>query len=406
VAFNGDRPRIYVDGQFDAAFPLVPPGAPEKRGGLNLGVGVDPAQLLRAATPGNWHNAIRDFAAHCVGAGLPDWIIVEAARQVLDNPGDASDVIDLIRGARKKFDIPNPAAEQAESAPLRAFGLTSFIGLDLPERKTIFGPWLPEQGLAMAFSETGMGKTYFALNVAYAVATAGTYLGWQATERHKVLYLDGEMPARTMQDRSKAIAGSEPPEDLNAWFEVITPDLQEGVMPDLSTTEGQARIEPHLPGVKLVVIDHHSAFCRTGIENDAESWLPMQAWILSLRRRGISVLLIHHAGKGGMQRGTSRREDVLDTVIQLKRPKDYEPEDGARFEVHFTKHRGFAGDDAAPIEAKLITDGLGRARWEVSNMGDKLTEEIRELNSEGLSLREIAKRLGITKGKVERRLRT
>ncbi len=42
-----------------------------------------------------------------------------------------------------------------------------------------------------------------------------------------------------------------------------------------------------------------------------------------------------------MQRGTSRREDVLDTVIQLKRPKDYEPEDGGRFEVHFTKHCGF-----------------------------------------------------------------
>ncbi len=176
-------------------------------------------------------------------------------------------------------------------------------------------------------------------------------------------------------------------------------------MPDLSTTEGQARIEPHLVDVKLVVVDHISAFCRTGVENEAESWLPMQAWILGLRRRGISVLLIHHAGKGGMQRGTSRREDVLDTTIQLKRPKDYEPEDGARFEVHFTKHRGFTGDDAAPIEAKLMTDGLGRARWEVINLGDKLTDEIRELNAEGLSVREISKRLGITKGKVEWRLK-
>ena len=131
----------------------------------------------------------------------------------------------------------------------------------------------------------------------------------------------------------------------------------------------------------------------------------MTSCYLGLRRRGISVLLIHHAGKGGMQRGTSRREDVLDTTIQLKRPKDYEPEDGARFEVHFTKHRGFTGEDAAPIEAKLTTDGLGRARWEVINLGDKLTEEIRELNAEGLSLREIAKRLGVTKGKVERRLK-
>jgi putative DNA primase/helicase len=106
-----------------------------------------------------------------------------------------------------------------------------------------------------------------------------------------------------------------------------------------------------------------------------------------------------------LQRGTSRREDVLDTVIQLKRPKDYEPEDGARFEVHFTKHRGFTGEDAAPIDAKLTTDGLGRARWEVSNLGDKIASDIRDLKAEGLSIREIATRLGISKGKVERRLK-
>ena len=60
----------------------------------------------------------------------------------MDNPSNASDVVELIRGARKKFDIPNPATEQAESAPLRAFGLQSFIKLDLPERKMLFGPWL------------------------------------------------------------------------------------------------------------------------------------------------------------------------------------------------------------------------------------------------------------------------
>ena len=131
----------------------------------------------------------------------------------------------------------------------------------------------------------------------------------------------------------------------------------------------------------------------------------MQSWLLDLRRRGLSVLLIHHAGKTGVQRGTSRREDVLDTVIALKRPKDYEPEDGARFEIHFTKHRGFAGEDAAPIEAKLDTDGLGRAHWEVVDLGDKQAAEIRELKDDGLSIREIAVRLGISKGKVERRLK-
>ena len=41
---------------------------------------------------------------------------------------------------------------------------------------------------------------------------------------------------------------------------------------------------------------------------------PMQQWLLRLRRRGVSVLVVHHAGKNGDQRGISKREDLLDTA--------------------------------------------------------------------------------------------
>jgi putative DNA primase/helicase len=60
-----------------------------------------------------------------------------------------------------------------------------------------------------------------------------------------------------------------------------------------------------------------------------------------------------HAGKGGAQRGTSKREDVLDTVIVLRHPDDYSPSDGARFEVHLDKARGVYGEQAQPFEAQL-----------------------------------------------------
>ena len=101
-----------------------------------------------------------------------------------------------------------------------------------------------------------------------------------------------------------------------------------------------------MAGVELAVIDNLSTLCRSGIENEAESWLPIQEWLLGLRRRGMSAMIVHHAGKRGLQRGTSRREDVLDTTIAMRRPKDYEPSEGCRFEVHFEKSRGFTGDDA------------------------------------------------------------
>jgi Protein of unknown function (DUF3489) len=71
-----------------------------------------------------------------------------------------------------------------------------------------------------------------------------------------------------------------------------------------------------------------------------------------LRRRGISVLIVHHAGKGGQQRGTTRREDVLDTSISLRHPADYSPVEGARFEIHLEKARGVRGRESVRGEVR------------------------------------------------------
>ena len=101
----------------------------------------------------------------------------------------------------------------------------------------------------------------------------------------------------------------------------------------------------------------------TGSEIASDAWVPMQNWLLQLRRQGVAVLLIHHAGTNGRQRGTSRREDALDTVIALRRPDDYSPEQGARFEVHFEKLRNRAeGAGAIPFEARVENVGNG-IRW-------------------------------------------
>lgn len=397
--------RSYMNGQVRQAFPPQqgrvnkPEHVTNK---LDLGLGVDPVAMLRAAEPGNWHNAVRSFTAHCVANDFPDWIIVEAARQVLDDPDDPSDIVKLIETARAKWNIPNPNA--TEIGPLAEVGIKSFLEMDLPPRETVFGSWLPAQGLVMVYSERGIGKTYFALNVAHAIATAGDYLNWSAPEQRRVLYLDGEMPAPTMQERARAIVGFNPPNNLDEWFRLATPDLQEHGMPDISTQEGQMRLEPHLADVDVVVIDNLSTLCRTGVENEAESWLPVQGWLLGLRRRGMSVLVVHHAGKGGRQRGTSRREDVLDTVMALRRPSDYEPQEGARFEIHFEKSRGFTGDDAQAIEAQLVSNALGLAEWKAEPLEDKLTTQVSELRDGGMSVRQIAKELSVSKSTVQRRL--
>jgi putative DNA primase/helicase len=116
----------------------------------------------------------------------------------------------------------------------------------------------------------------------------------------------------------------------------------------------------------------------------------------------VSVLIVHHAGKGGDQRGTSRREDVLDVSISLRRPSDYVASEGARFEVHLEKARGVIGDKAKPFEAKYeLRDEA--AVWTTRNIEDIDLSRVRELlKVEGMSIRDIAEETKMSKSKVHR----
>jgi hypothetical protein len=117
------------------------------------------------------------------------------------------------------------------------------------------------------------------------------------------------------------------------------------------------------------------------------------------------VLFIHHEGKAGLQRGTSRREDVLDTTIKLKRPGDYRPDEGARFEVHFEKSRGIYGDDVKPFEAKLTADQDGKQMWTMKDLEESLTERVANLLNDGVPQHEIPELLNVAKGTVSKHKR-
>ena len=283
-------------------------------------------------------------------------------------------------------------------------GIVNFLQLEFPPRKNLLSPWLPSQGLAMIYASRGIGKTHLALGVAYAVASGGSFLGWQATSPSGVLYLDGEMPGVVMQERLGSIIMSNDLEP-SAPFILLTPDLQSEGMPRIDTEEGQQAIESILTDdIKLIVVDNISTLAGAK-ENEADGWTPIQAWALRQRAAGRSVLFIHHSGKGGQQRGTSRREDVLDTVIALRRPIDYQPDQGAVFEIHYEKARGIYGDDVKSIEATLLTDEKGRMTWLTRTVEAGTFDRVVQLLNEGMKQTEIAVELGLHKSNVSRHVK-
>lgn len=295
-----------------------------------------------------------------------------------------------------------PLGSQNNLPPLKAISMEDFLLSTLPERDYLLHPVIPEQGIVMLVAKRGIGKTFTALHMSLSVAGGLSLFNWHAPKARRVLYVDGEMPAISMQERLAALAtGMAAPPHAMQNFSIITPDMQSRPMPDLATTYGQQALEPFLAGVDLLVLDNLATLCRTGKENESQSWTPMQTWLLDLRRRGMAVLLVHHAGKSGDQRGTSAREDIMDTVISLRRPTTYSVAEGARFEVHLTKARGIVGEDAMPFEVHLRSEG-NQLIWDVNELVNVQAEQLKQLLAEGFSIRDCADEMGVSKSVVHR----
>lgn len=301
---------------------------------------------------------------------------------------------------RAKGSTPE-APEQLLSPKLKLYDLSDFLALEIPPREMVLAPIIPEKGLVMLYAMRGCGKTHVGHGIGHAVACGGKFLKWTAPKPRRVLCVDGELPASELQSRLNQINEGVVVKPARGMFNLIPADLIEGSLGNLADPKVQAELDPLLEGIEFLILDNLSSLTTVIRDNDAESWNPIQNWLLRLRRRGISVLIIHHAGKDGVQRGTSRREDVLDTSISLRRPSDYVPTEGARFEIHIEKGRGIHGNDAKPFEAKLEVR-YGQSMWTMRDIDDVNLARVAALLDDGLTVRDIADETGIPKSTVQR----
>ena len=150
-------------------------------------------------------------------------------------------------------------------------------------------------------------------------------------------------------------------------------------------------------------MDNISTLCRTGTKTESDSWdVGANVWAAEAAIiAGRSVLFVHHAGKTGARRGTSKREDVLDTVIALRAATgDYTP---ARRCLRSAFRR--RGDSVATKPRPML------CAWTKTNTAEPLGHgeswnlppltRVVSLANEGLAPIEIAEHLDIHKSNGE-----
>jgi predicted ATP-dependent serine protease len=290
---------------------------------------------------------------------------------------------------------------------LKVIDASDFERMQIPPRKLLLAPWLMSESLIMIHAQTGVGKTHLTLNIAHSLATAGEFLGWQAPEPVTVLYIDGEMAKDDLQTRLKAITARTGKQPDKGQLRILARSMQfDGCMPNLFSEKGQSTFGTYFKDVDVIIIDNLSSLVSGSNENEAEGWEPIQSWAVQMRTQGKTIIFVHHAGKNGTQRGTSKRTDLMDIVIKLERRDDYIQEEGAHFRVLFEKARSLYGPSVAPFEAKLVHAETGVQTWERIAVGnDAEILEMLELLETGLTQTEVAEKLGVNKSKVSRALK-
>lgn len=164
--------------------------------------------------------------------------------------------------------------------------------------------------ITLICSESGVGKTWLGYYIAGCVAHGIPALGRQV-KRLKVVYLDGENPLYTIQQRLTALNIQET-NDLIVWGG-WNPWPPEGPQ-SLPIIEFAHRHKP------LIIFDSLIEF-HPGSEQSSTETRAFMRHFRTLANLGATVIVLHHSGKAEtakIYRGSSDIKAAVDTAYQLE----------------------------------------------------------------------------------------
>ena len=291
--------------------------------------------------------------------------------------------------------------------------------MNIEPRKPIIDPLIMEGSSMEINGGTGIGKSWFTLEMLCSIATGESFLGkYEVVNPRPVFYIDGEMPFDSIRDRVNMIMAryiykyqvSKIPIHFSnplLFDNNFIPKINDTKVTQTLIKDQIKRISDIHSSPIFVCFDNLS--CLTDYkENDNDDWTSMLDMYTFLKHEGHSICHVHHVGKGGQQRGASRKHDALDTVIHLKRPEEYDASEGAVFNVRFDKHRHFAGEYARSFKCSIKVDDNNKVSWDISDYKDVASEELLTAYCSGLpdiTYTKLEEEFGISKSTIGRTIK-
>ena len=313
----------------------------------------------------------------------------------------------------ESLEVPAPNEKNVLKAPT----LRQLLESTFSDRQHLLFPWLREQESCMVYADTGVGKSMFALSAALAVAGGGEFLGWKPDEPAegtgwRVLYIDGEMHVGDIQERVRMLMHAVPSVDqekASANLRFLARQHQEPnvAFPLITTPAGMEFVRDVIrqKAIDLVILDNFSTLGEVEDENAASSFNAIQQFLLQLKVQGVATMLVHHAGKSGDFRGSSKLAATFETIIQLERLGSNIEHGAAAFRVRWDKVRaGGPKRKVREVAARLVQveeqfDKPAVSKWEYETAEIEKLDELKERLGVGefQSQKEIADYFNVSK---------
>ena len=287
----------------------------------------------------------------------------------IENKESVQEITDRIEEHKASdFDITSHSFEESMKTS------TTLLSEKIKVPKAYIWPWMREGSINMIYAKRGAGKSWLASIISVAL-TREWYqdieIGpWVVKNPGGVLYIDGEMGLYDMQDRLRQIVGPLGAESRKFPLLLLcNPDYVECHQKSINLLkpEWQERIVDFLlknKRIKVLILDNLSSLTPGRDENDNTVAGLISAWLVKLRAIGVTVIVVHHAGKSGDQRGASSMEDALNNTLRLQKVKG-DTESGAHFIVQFTKARSDPGSEGYHSFALKLLEHDENSRWRV-----------------------------------------
>jgi RecA-family ATPase len=304
-----------------------------------------------------------------------------------------------------EFEEPAPPAK-AEASWIEAFAQSILTpseaaNLKMPKRELILGQWFCTGDLGFIYGPRGLGKTWMAMLFARALSEGKPVGPWITAKPCCVMYVDGEMAYDANFERAHQLMPMETENFHLLHHEAVFHSTGRAL--NLTSMEAQSALTDECVkrGVKVLFLDNLSCLF-TLKENDSDDWgervLP---WLLDLRRRGIAVVFVAHAGRNGLMRGTSKREDSAFWSIKLTSSAETEARKGATFIASFDKNRNTVDEDAPSLLWRFTPQADGSVLPTYQSCA--LLDVFISLVDGGLTrCSDIAEDMGVTKGFVSK----